>query len=339
MKKNKIFSKIFNISLSSFLIVSLCFCCIISLKPQESYSAFMNDNVSCVKLFDNISGYVSSQNVIKHDLYTFNTADEYYLQNPYYYYTTLNIQYGIDEDSPYYNNLNGMLLYLSEPLITDSYPLYVLSNICDSVYINVSYISYDHSVTLTSPHDYYMTNPLLIECVKPVYSSDTSLTNVYYINFGDSFNPQDEVYINVRFSFISQVSKWSLTPFGNYSNFITEITQGENSDWNFLHCNFLTYDENAIFSSDDAFAMGYEKGRIDTQKYMQGLIANAREQGYNEGLSAQGSFWSYFASIGEAPLTILKQMFDIEILGVSMNTFVFSILGALAVIKIIRLFI
>lgn len=85
-------------------------------------------------------------------------------------------------------------------------------------------------------------------------------------------------------------------------------------------------------SYNNGWLQGYEQGK--------GLSNQAQyDAGYTAGVQAGGNIGSWLAGIGEAPLTLIKSLFNIEIFGINLNTIVFSLLGALVVIKLIRLFI
>lgn len=120
----------------------------------------------------------------------------------------------------------------------------------------------------------------------------------------------------------------SYQPLGLNYNFNTGIAEG------LFISNFVVSGRGANFTTaiNNAQKQGYNKG------YQEGKVAG-REVGYAEGSKAQGdyTFLGLIGAVIDAPIEAFKGLFDFEILGVEMSSFVLSLLTLSVVIIVIRM--
>lgn len=88
----------------------------------------------------------------------------------------------------------------------------------------------------------------------------------------------------------------------------------------------------------DGYNTGYSEG--NSTGYRNGY-ANGESAGYNQGVldSNDYSFLSLTSAVFDAPVTILTEMLNFEILGFNMRTLVLSLLSLALVFGLIKLFI
>lgn len=176
----------------------------------------------------------------------------------------------------------------------------------------------------------------ILDCTLTVDNFALS-TSVRLVNSSDSTDTIASV------SFSSAIYQGRSTLFyTSFSSVATEIYKEyiiSNAAWDQIHSSIC------IYGTSDHFILGgiYSQSQYDSygnSQYNQGQ-QKGYEEGYSAGLNAggQNSFLSLLTAVVDAPVTAFTSLFDFELLGYNMKTFVLSLLTLAFVVAIVRIFV
>lgn len=175
-----------------------------------------------------------------------------------------------------------------------------------------------------------------------VFDCDLTVENFGLYTSVKLVNPSDSSDIIASVSFSSAVYQGrSQLYYTSFSSINTEIYK-ELTVQNAALLNFNSSIQ--IFGTDKKFVFGaiYTESQYQNfgnEQYQAGQT-NGYDKGYQDGLSAGNgaTFFSLIAAVVDAPIKAFTSLFNFEILGMNITSFVLSLLTAALVIAAIRLF-
>lgn len=96
-------------------------------------------------------------------------------------------------------------------------------------------------------------------------------------------------------------------------------------------------------SSDYLYDVGFRDGAlsVDTQKYYDEGYRVGNNKGYADGQASQGdyTFFGLISAVVDAPLSVFKDMFDFEVLGMNLSSFLLSLFSVSLILCVVKLLI
>lgn len=297
--------------------------------------------------WEDISPYISAKFVSLSDVITYAYTKGVEVTSLYQEYgvfanakITGKLTYNGDGDSTYTLNINEDLTYRNGFVNLSKLSKY------EEIYVK------DNIVYLTGnvpeePYDYYYWDgaELYLEFGRPLYYNN----NYIYIQ-GDDVNLFDTFRVKASYSYSeNQPNSVYFDTYLNWNDFRLESPQVPV----FVYGIYFGVDGRAgdifpswifkDFSVNDvnSFNQGYENGYRDGKKdgidigYKNGLDVGEKK-GYNAGLNANNSFYSLISAVFDVPISYITSFLDIEILGVNLSQFFYSLLAICIVFAVIR---
>lgn len=186
-----------------------------------------------------------------------------------------------------------------------------------------------------NPWTFYIKDNVTGYKVKIAESSSSSMPNF-------SVNIKLKTYVSNRRSFVEFYYCLADSPTGDWKYFRTSYTDSDEYFYSLaLQAGSGKFSLKYSLSFNFANAVSPDYTAIKQLGYNEGYDAGSKDgydKGYYVGVNKDKySFWDLVSSVVDVPVGTLTSIFDVEILGVNMKSFIFSIATVLIVLSVVRI--